>query len=147
MRVTTQSRNLGHSGLSGLFLCFVLAQGVWIFGFRTSDSKSFGVPGWAIEDGWLRLRSEFQDTHRPLSSSFLGLPCMILKISHKQELVRCLWVRSPLQELRRLGGSGLVACGSHCVFGRISLGILCVTIMSIIQRAVTGLLWANEVLQ
>ena len=31
-------------------------------------------------------------THRPLSSSFLGLPYRILKISHKKELLRGLWV-------------------------------------------------------
>ena len=31
-------------------------------------------------------------THRPLSSSFLGLPYGILNINHKKELVRSLWV-------------------------------------------------------
>ena len=31
-------------------------------------------------------------THRPLSSSFLGLPYRILNISHKKELLRGLWV-------------------------------------------------------
>ena len=30
-------------------------------------------------------------THRPLSSSFLGLPYRILNINHKQELLRGLW--------------------------------------------------------
>ena len=30
--------------------------------------------------------------HRPLSSSFLGLPCRILNISHKKELLRGLRV-------------------------------------------------------
>ena len=32
-------------------------------------------------------------THRPLSRSFLGLPYRILNISHKQELLRGLWVQ------------------------------------------------------
>ena len=31
-------------------------------------------------------------THRPLSSSFLGLPYRILNINHKKELLRGLWV-------------------------------------------------------
>ena len=31
-------------------------------------------------------------THRPLSSSFLGLPYRILNINHKKELLSCLWV-------------------------------------------------------
>ena len=31
-------------------------------------------------------------THRPLSSSFLGLPSRILNINHKEELLRGLWV-------------------------------------------------------
>ena len=33
-------------------------------------------------------------THRPLSSSFLGLPYRILNIDHKKELLRGLWVVS-----------------------------------------------------
>ena len=31
-------------------------------------------------------------THRPLGSSFLGLPSRILNINHKKELLRGLWV-------------------------------------------------------
>ena len=31
-------------------------------------------------------------THRPLSSSFLGLPYRILNMNHKKELLRRLWV-------------------------------------------------------
>ena len=31
-------------------------------------------------------------TQRPLSSSFLGLPCRILNLNHKKELLRGLWV-------------------------------------------------------
>ena len=31
-------------------------------------------------------------THRPLSSSFLGLPYRILNMNHEKELVRGLWV-------------------------------------------------------
>ena len=37
---------------------------------------------------------EFGCTRRPLSSSFLGLPYRILKINHKKELLRGLWVGS-----------------------------------------------------
>ena len=33
-------------------------------------------------------------SHRPLSSSFLGLPYRILNINHKKELLRGLWVQS-----------------------------------------------------
>ena len=33
-------------------------------------------------------------THRPLSSSFLGLPYRILNINRKKELLRGLWVPS-----------------------------------------------------
>ena len=31
-------------------------------------------------------------THRPLSSSFLGLPYRILNLNHTKELLRGLWV-------------------------------------------------------
>ena len=52
-------------------------------------------------------------THRPLSSSFLGLPCRILNISHKKALLRGLWVRwsrgSRLQaEIERRTGFALI---------------------------------------
>ena len=33
-----------------------------------------------------------KSTHRPLSSSFLGLPERVLNINHKKELLRGLWV-------------------------------------------------------
>ena len=32
-------------------------------------------------------------THRPHSSSFLGLPCRILHMNHKKELLWGLWVK------------------------------------------------------
>ena len=38
----------------------------------------------------------FTHSHRPLSSSFLGLPHRILNINHKEELLRGLWVYSRL---------------------------------------------------
>ena len=41
----------------------------------------------AKTDQWLLLT-----THRLLSSSFLGLPCGILNINPKKELLRSLWV-------------------------------------------------------
>ena len=34
-------------------------------------------------------------THRPQSSSLLGLPYRILNINHKKELLRGLWVYTP----------------------------------------------------
>ena len=37
----------------------------------------------------------FEDTHRLLSSSFLGLPYRILNMNHKEELLRSLWVTRP----------------------------------------------------
>ena len=39
-----------------------------------------------------RLKSP---THRPLSSSFWGLPYWILNINHKKELLRGLWAKTP----------------------------------------------------
>ena len=40
---------------------------------------------------------ELSPSHRPLSSSFLGLPYRNLNINHKKELLRGLWVnRKPL---------------------------------------------------
>ena len=36
---------------------------------------------------------------RPLSSSFLGVPCRIQKINHKRELLRGLWVRFRVEGL------------------------------------------------
>ena len=38
--------------------------------------------------------SASRGTHRPLSSSFLGLPERILNVNHKKELLRGLWVES-----------------------------------------------------
>ena len=37
-------------------------------------------------------------THRPLSSSFLGLPYRILNINHKKELLRGLWVNPAFRD-------------------------------------------------
>ena len=39
-------------------------------------------------------------THRPLSSSFLGLPYRIPNINHKRELLRGLWLEKQLCECR-----------------------------------------------
>ena len=47
-------------------------------------------------------------THRLLSSSFLGLPYRILKMNHKKELLRSLWVVQGFYIISRiLGFSGL----------------------------------------
>ena len=55
-------------------------------------------------------------SHRPLSSSFLGLPYRILDMNHKKELLRGLWVshelgiRSEVVEGRRGSRCELVSC-------------------------------------
>ena len=49
-------------------------------------------------------------THRPLSSSFLGLPYRIQNKSHKKELLRGLWVFRPLDYM---GTRSLAVC-MHC---------------------------------
>ena len=45
-----------------------------------------------------RLTSPLVTTHRPLSSSFLGLPYRILSSNHKKELLRGLWI--PMKKLQ-----------------------------------------------
>ena len=42
-------------------------------------------------------------THRPLSSSFLGLPYRVLNINHRKELLRGLWA----EVLQGLSGFGI----------------------------------------
>ena len=55
-------------------------------------------------------------THRPLSSSFLGLPYRILNINHEKELLRGLWL-GPLG----FGASGFWALGLiGCIGLRVS---------------------------
>ena len=49
----------------------------WGFGFTGSFGVGFGTD---------------EPTHRPLSSSVLGLPYRILNINHEKELLRGLWV-------------------------------------------------------
>ena len=39
-----------------------------------------------------RLHDGLGFTHRPLSSSYWGLPYRVVNINHKLELLRCLWV-------------------------------------------------------
>ena len=55
-------------------------------------------------------------THRPLSSSFLGLHCRILNMNHKKELLRGLWVVPNFSAFRRAlgesdGGQGGLGSG------------------------------------
>ena len=51
------------------------------------------VFGWVLEGSiGLFMGSILYTTQRLHSSSFLGLPCRILNISHKKELLRSLWV-------------------------------------------------------
>ena len=47
-------------------------------------------------------------THRPLSSSFLGLPYRILNMNQKKEPLRGLWVRPVWY--RRNGAGCLISC-------------------------------------
>ena len=63
--------------------------------------KAFGANGYApsvlgaetcIPNPELQARTLHSFPHRPLSSSFLGLPYRILNITHKKELLRGLWV-------------------------------------------------------
>ena len=50
-------------------------------------------------------------THKPVSSSFLGLPCRILNINYKKELLRGLWVDSGMKGV--IAGRFLVGAGSR----------------------------------
>ena len=61
--------------------------------FPISD-RSRDVFDDVLEMQSLRPSQPYSDrhTHRLLSSSFLGLPCRILSINHKKELLRGLWV-------------------------------------------------------
>ena len=65
---------MGFRGFAGQFR-------VWGLGFQ----GRFGFAGPGALIGCY--------THRPLSSSFLGLPYRILHINHKKELLWGLWVR------------------------------------------------------
>ena len=49
--------------------------------------ETFDVPS-----AWGSEEAKSAATHRPLSSSFWGLPYRILNINHKEELLRGLWV-------------------------------------------------------
>ena len=51
------------------------------------------------------------DTHRPLSSSFLGLPYGILNINHKKELLRGLWINRARRAVRVLKAMGSLSVG------------------------------------
>ena len=52
-----------------------------------NPTPQFRVSGFSVWGGGPHL------THRPLSSSFLGLPHRILNMNHKKELLRGLGVR------------------------------------------------------
>ena len=54
-----------------------------------------GQGNWNNIRACLKRRPQIKSsTHRPLSSSCLGLPYRILNINHKKELLRRLWVHS-----------------------------------------------------
>ena len=57
---------------------------------RLGDPMSFRVGSKLVA-----ALSRPHTTHRPLSSSCLGLPCRVLNINHKKELLRGLWVLNP----------------------------------------------------
>ena len=54
--------------------------------FGVTHRRVFFVPQVPL---WVKERCP---THRPLSSSFLGLPYKILNINHQEELLRGPWV-------------------------------------------------------
>ena len=73
--------------------CFILVGGILSKNFLhlpefAEDGPFVGQPCQDI--GVFFLHPVF--AHRPLSSSFLGLPYRILNINHKKELLRGLWV-------------------------------------------------------
>ena len=75
--------SLGFVGFVNATKCQVSHNGAPRFPHNVADVQ------------WQRL-VQAGTTHRPLSSSFLGLPYRILNINHKKELLRGLWV--PAQE-------------------------------------------------
>ena len=63
-------------------------------------------------------------THRPLSTSFLGLPYRVLNnISHKEELLRGLWVLS-LSLGYRVSQASLIQYAVFLKFGAPCAGVL-----------------------
>ena len=65
-------------------------------GFDASGVLTVEEPLAKPWDAFTRLeqcRFRNQHTHRPLSSSFLGLPYRILNTNHKKEVLRGLWVQ------------------------------------------------------
>ena len=52
--------------------------------------RLWGLHGSGVHTNFIHVHT----THRPLSSSFLGLPCRSLNRNHKKELLRGLWVAS-----------------------------------------------------
>ena len=58
-------------------------------------------------------RGGLRFTHRPLSSSFLGLPYRILNINHKKELFGGLWVG--FREFRVYCSQASQGCGFKAV--------------------------------
>ena len=78
------------------------------FGFRVG---SFGFDKGALRTYllWCACSKSLYDptlSHRPPSSSFLGLPYRILNINHKKELLRGLWVSVSCGQIT--GSCGLV---------------------------------------
>ena len=63
----------------------------------------------------------FPTTHRPLSSSFLGLSYRILNIYHKKELLWSLWVNA--LRINLAYGSGLLVFASHRLLSSSFLGL------------------------
>ena len=89
--------------LKDCYLCFDTAFDVVMgsFVFFTVCSGSWGLQGLgtlSAEDlmtvvvPFSRVCKDLGSTHRPLSSSVLGLPYRILNMNHTKELLRGLWV-------------------------------------------------------
>ena len=85
---------------------------------------------------------ETMGTHRPLSSSFLGLPYRILNMNHKKELLRGLWVETQtIEAFPRSSASYVQIKGSWDLVRKV---IICVCIYIYIYIYYTHLNWGYK---
>ena len=71
-------------------MCFAAALSVYFVQVPAAISKHFSQ---GVGIGRIGFDPLPGLTHRPLSSSFLGVPYRILKNNNKKKLLRSLWVR------------------------------------------------------
>ena len=76
--------------------CCICASPFWGIGVKGCSAPDlnpkFGTRGPKLPAECGSLDLNLNPTQRPLSSSFLEKPCRILKMNHKKELLRSLWV-------------------------------------------------------